>query len=374
MVERAKVLVVGGGVIGRGCYEFLKYDHEVTVIDKRPDHPWKGQSHFVHKEDFLDDPGKHLGAYDYCINTAPVYDPDVICRLVGACVSKETHYLDFSEDVHVGDAIRREWAGASPDILIAPHCGLAPGLIQIIANSLTKPFDEVDSIRMYVGALPISADNEMKYHASWSADGVVNEYVNPALVIHGGEKKYVSSLDGLKSVIICEKKYEAFYTSGGCGTLPNTWEGRATTVEYRTVRYPGHYDYLQRRYWDLIVKSRINAGHVGFANHHQGSVDDFRELLEESKTVQDYTDTVVILVTVSGMYEGKLRCNQFSAEIEPFMYQNHKFQAIQRMTVGGMALILDSHYEGRINKTGLLKQEDVDWDTLQESRYFKLVF
>lgn len=372
-MEPAKILVVGGGVIGRGCYEFLKYDHEVTVIDKRPDHPWKSQSHFVYKEDFLDDPGKHLGAYDYCINTAPVYDPDVICRLVGACASKETHYLDFSEDVHVGDAIRREWAGASPDILIAPHCGLAPGLIQIIANSLTKPFDEVDSIRMYVGALPISADNGMKYHASWSADGVVNEYVNPALVIHDGNKKYVSALDGLKSITICEKEYEAFYTSGGCGTLPNTWEGRANTVEYRTVRYPGHFEYLQKHFWELIVKARTSAGLPGFVSG-QGSVDDFRELLEESKMVRDYTDTVVILATVSGMFEGKLRCNQFSAEVKPFVRNGHKFQAIQRMTVGGMALIFDSHLQGNIKETGLLRQEEVDWDTIRKSRYFDLVF
>lgn len=366
MKQPAKILVVGAGVIGRGCYEFLKRDHEVTVIDKRPDHPWKDQGHFVHKEDFLDDPGKHLGAYDYCINTTPVYDPDVICRLVGACASKETHYLDFSEDVHVGGAIRREWAGASPDILIAPHCGLAPGLIQIIANSLAKPFDTVDTIRMYVGALPVSTDNGMKYHASWSADGVVNEYVNPSLVIRDGAVRYVSSLNGLRSVMICGKEYESFFTSGGCATLPETWNGRAETMEYRTVRYPGHIQYLQEHFWPLISHAD--------SQRKQGSPDAFRAKLEETKTIHDYTDIVVIHVAVSGVYEDETRYNQFSIEIEPFMYANHKFQAIQRTTVGGMALILDSHYEGRINKTGLLKQEDVDWDTLQKSRYFKLVF
>lgn len=366
MLEPAKILVVGGGVIGRGCYEYLKYDHNIKVIDKRSDHLWNGREHFAHVEDFLRNPVKYLEDYDYCINTMPVYDPDLVCGVVAACNNTSTHYLDFSEDVHVGDAIRNEWNNRDSNILIAPHCGLAPGLVQIVANSLAKPFEVVDSIRMYVGSLPISTDNGMKYHASWSADGVVNEYTNPSLVVQDGERKYVSSLDGLRSVTICGREYESFYTSGGCATLPETWAGRADTVEYRTVRYPGHREYLQENFWPLILKASTHGD--------SGSTDAFRAKLEESKMVHDFTDIVVMLVTVSGVYEGETRCNQFSAEIKPFVHSNHKFQAIQRMTVGGMALILDSHYMGNIKKTGLLKQEEVDWKTLRKSRYFNLVF
>ncbi|MFX9180922.1 saccharopine dehydrogenase C-terminal domain-containing protein, partial [Acinetobacter baumannii] len=90
------------------------------------------------------------------------------------------------------------------------------------------------------GALPLYPTNGLKYNLTWSTDGLINEYCNPCEAIVDGQMREVLPLEGLEHFSLDGLDYEAFNTSGGLGTLCETLEGRVDSLDYKTVRYPGH--------------------------------------------------------------------------------------------------------------------------------------
>ncbi|HSN50913.1 MAG TPA: saccharopine dehydrogenase NADP-binding domain-containing protein, partial [Woeseiaceae bacterium] len=117
------------------------------------------------------------------------------------------HYFDLTEDVAVTAAVRSIAAGASAAFV--PQCGLAPGFISIAANELIQHFDELRSVKLRVGALPQHPNNVLKYSLTWSTDGVINEYGNLCNAIVDGKEVDVLPLEGLESIEIDGKLYEA---------------------------------------------------------------------------------------------------------------------------------------------------------------------
>ncbi|MFQ5609848.1 MAG: saccharopine dehydrogenase C-terminal domain-containing protein, partial [Woeseiaceae bacterium] len=167
------------------------------------------------------------------------------CNVAVAEVAREKglHYFDLTEDVSVTDAVRKIAAGAKQ--VFAPQCGLAPGFISIAANELIKHFDSVNSVKLRVGALPQHPNNVLKYSLTWSTDGVINEYGNLCQSIIDGEEVDVLPLEGLEEIEIDGKLYEAFNTSGGLGSLAETYGDQVRTMNYKTIRYPGHCEQMR---------------------------------------------------------------------------------------------------------------------------------
>ena len=99
-------------------------------------------------------------------------------------------------------------------------------------------FDELDEVRLRVGALPQFPTNEMKYNLTWSTDGLINEYGNPCEAIHDGRLHRVLPLEGLEHFSLDGVDYEAFNTSGGVGTLCETLAGKVRTLNYKTDPLP----------------------------------------------------------------------------------------------------------------------------------------
>ena len=98
---------------------------------------------------------------------------------------------------------------------------------------------------MRVGALPEFPTNSLKYNLTWSVDGLINEYCHPCEAVRHGTLNLVQPLEGLEHFSLDGVEYEAFNTSGGLGTLCETWSGRVETLDYKTVRYPGHRDLMK---------------------------------------------------------------------------------------------------------------------------------
>ena len=138
---------------------------------------------------------------------------------------------------------------------MAPQCGLAPGLIGIIGNDLALKFDELRDIELRVGALPRYPNGQLAYSFTWSPFGVINEYINDAEVIQNGVKKTVPSLDGFEYINIEGQEFEAFTTSGGLGTMCDTFKGKLDTLNYKTIRYPGHGKLMRFLMYELILKN-----------------------------------------------------------------------------------------------------------------------
>src|SRR5205823_13872214 len=140
------------------------------------------------------------------------------------------------------DGVRAIAAEGRGKVALVRQCGLAPGYIAIAAYDIARGFTRVDDLRLRVGALPQYPTNALKYNVTWSAAGVVNEYCEPCNVMLDGRLTKLPALEGLENFSFEGIEYEAFYTSGGVGTLIDTLVAEHKTSEesrvaYKTIRY-----------------------------------------------------------------------------------------------------------------------------------------
>ncbi|MBK6735490.1 MAG: saccharopine dehydrogenase NADP-binding domain-containing protein [bacterium] len=163
--------------------------------------------------------------------------------LASQAIGQRAHFLDLGGN---NDVVAREFAldAAARDagVAIVPDCGLAPGLAGILGYWLTTRLAKTASLRLRVGGLPLQPRPPMNYKIVFSVEGLINEYIEPAVVIRGGRLDTVPSLTELETLTFPEPfgELEAFQTSGGTSTLPQTLAGRVPELDYKTIRYKGH--------------------------------------------------------------------------------------------------------------------------------------
>ncbi|MDR4469041.1 MAG: saccharopine dehydrogenase NADP-binding domain-containing protein [Nitrospira sp.] len=141
--------------------------------------------------------------------------------VAGLALTHNLHYFDLTEDVEVTNQIKVLSSGASHAFM--PQCGLAPGFISIVAHELMTHFATLDTVKMRVGALPVHPSNALKYSLTWSTDGLINEYGNVCYGIEEGEKVPLQPLEGIRDHRAGWALYKAFNTSGGLGTLADSY-------------------------------------------------------------------------------------------------------------------------------------------------------
>ncbi len=234
-----------------------------------------------------------------------------------------------------------------------PQCGLAPGFISIVAHDLAKDFDSLDSIRMRVGALPQYPSNALNYNLTWSTDGVINEYCEMCEAIVDGELVEVPPLEGREEFSLDGVTYEAFNTSGGLGTLCETYGGRVRTLNYRTIRYPGHAAIMKAILNDLGMRDRRDM---------------LKDILENAlpTTLQD---VVVVFVTVSGRKDGRLVQETYASKIYARTVRTVRRSAIQVTTSAGICAALDLMMQGGLPQRGFIRQEDIPLDLFLANRF-----
>ncbi|HQU29767.1 MAG TPA: saccharopine dehydrogenase NADP-binding domain-containing protein, partial [Nitrospirales bacterium] len=242
-----KICILGGGKIGSLIATLLVEcgDFDVVLGDVDPEVVARlkqdiGHDHFhVSCVDVQD--AKALGRFidsvgpEGIISCLPYFCNQAVGEQARACGA---HYFDLTEDVEVTRKIREVSEGASSAFV--PQCGLAPGFISIVAHELMTRFDTVDIVKMRVGALPVNPSNVLKYSLTWSTDGLINEYGNTCYGIENSREVPLLPLEGYETISIDGLLYEAFNTSGGLGTLADTYAGKVRTMNYKTLRYPGH--------------------------------------------------------------------------------------------------------------------------------------
>ena len=173
----------------------------------------------------------------------------------GGARSCGLHYFDLTEDVPTTSRVR-ELADKGAGTVFAPQCGLAPGLIGIVGASLTRHFTEIRSIELKVGALPRHPAGLLGYAFNWSPEGVVNEYLNDCEVLRNGCRQMVPAMTEHERVVIGGIELEASLTSGGLGTMCETFEGRVQRLDYKTLRYPGHFELMRFFFDELGLRDR----------------------------------------------------------------------------------------------------------------------
>ena len=282
------------------------------------------------------------------VSAAPYH---LTTRIAESAARNGVHYLDLTEDVASARRVKQLAGNASAAFI--PQCGLAPGFVSIVAYDLVKRFDIVDSLRLRVGALPQYPSNALNYNLTWSTDGVINEYCEACQAIVDGALVEVPPLEEREEFSLDGVTYEAFNTSGGLGTLCETLKGKIRTLNYRTIRYPGHAAIMKALLHDLRLRDRRDV---------------LKEILENAlpATLQD---VVIVFVTASGRKDGRLVQETYANKIYSRLVDGAMRSAIQVTTASGVAAVLDLLAGGRLPQRGFVRQEDVRLDALLQNRF-----
>lgn len=261
------------------------------------------------------------------------------------------HYFDLTEDVASTRRIRALADGAAHAFV--PQCGLAPGFVSIVAADLMRRFERLDAVRLRVGALPAYPSNALNYNLTWSTDGVINEYIEPCEAIVDGRRTEVPALEEREEFSLDGVLYEAFNTSGGLGTLCETLDGRVRTLNYRTIRYPGHAAIMKALLHDLRLKDRREV---------------LKDILENAlpATLQD---VVIVFVTVSGWCAGRLLQQTYARKVYAATVAGEPRSAIQITTASSVCAMLDLLAAGRLPAQGFVRQEAVSLDDFLGNRF-----
>lgn len=286
--------------------------------------------------------------FDAVISGLPYFCNTIVANVAG---KTNTAYFDLTEDVEVTNHVKEiSQNHKSPFV---PQCGLAPGFISIAAQSLIKKFDSLDSVKMRVGALPTNPNNALKYSLTWSTDGLINEYGNTCYGIEDKKLTALLPLEGYETISVDGLIYEAFNTSGGLGTLANTYKNKITTMNYKTIRYPGHCEQIKLLMNDLKLNKDRKT---------------LKRILEKAvpKTKQD---VVLIYVSVIGDKHDILIEENYVKKIYPKKINDITWSAIQITTAAGICSVVDLVLNNISHYHGFVTQESFSLDDILDNRF-----
>ncbi len=332
------VLIIGLGRVGSLAAILLQSNgYQVTGFDTCPDkdYPFKVISARVENESLLEEA---IAEHDATLSCLPFHLNLGVAKKVHAA---GRHYFDLTEDVPTTSAIRKMSESAKG--VMAPQCGLAPGFVGICGAHLAKGFDKLRSMELRVGALPQHPRGLLGYAFNWSAEGVVNEYLNDCEVIQDGQRAKVPAMEGLETIVIDGVQLEAFTTSGGLGTLCETYDGKVSNLNYKTIRYPGHGKLMRFFFNELYMRDR---------RHEAGEI-----LVNAKPPVRD--DVVYVHVAVEGQKDGKLVREEFVRSYFPKNIQNRTWKAISWTTASSVCAVIGLVSQASLPTQGFLKQEDI---------------
>jgi lysine 6-dehydrogenase len=242
-----KYVVLGAGQMGRAAAWYLNSQgDQVTIIDsnsKALDETIKLVPEAVILNESVENTTALKPVFESAeaaISCVPYYFNLQISKL---CINTKTHLVDLGGNNDVVDQqFKMSEEARESGITIIPDCGLAPGMIGIWAMEGANELDECERISMYCGGLPQKPQPPLNYMQVFSINGLINEYIEPCRILVDGELVEVEGMSGLEIVEFPEPygELEAFFTSGGTSTLVNTLRGRVESMEYKTLRYPGH--------------------------------------------------------------------------------------------------------------------------------------
>lgn len=341
-----KVAIVGAGVIGSALYDILKAKgygpNNLSLWDKFP----------KDNANLLTDPYKDLEGADLVVAATPF---ESCLEYASYCYDTGKVYLDFTEDVGVREEIRKlaeravNTCNAESLPLFIPNCGLAPGLVNIIGAGYaeSEKFESVKKLQLRVGALHETAHAPWFYSRSWSADGLANELVKPCEILREKEIVEVPACGGLERVILGGYTLEAFHTSGGAGTLPETYEGKIDTLDYKTLRHAGHHK--------ALFEAECSV-------HGMSKLDGMRKVV---KMIPFDVSLGIVFLNVRAV--GFDKNGELIEDGIAYIFRGAKFlSAIQLTTAVGAAVWIENiqvnnlHNHMKQNKVAYLKQEEFD--------------
>ncbi len=339
-----KIGIIGGGKIGTTIATLLEsceFCDAVLLADVRLNLKLRGlkkskaQKLDVKRTAAL---ARFVARCDAVVSAAPYFlNKDI----ASACAAARVAYFDLTEDVATTSFIRA-LARKAKGTTFMPQCGLAPGAINIVGGSLASSLDVARSVEMRVGALPKFASNQMKYYLSWSTAGLINEYCQLGEALHEGRRIATLPLDGAERLTIDGVEYEAFNTSGGVATMCETFKGRVSELNYKTMRYPGHRDLMKFLLQDLNLGTQQEL---------------LTQIFDQEVPLTDQ-DVVVFYVSAVGTIGRELVQRSFVKKMHGETVHGRRLSAIQLTTAAGVVAVLELFASGSLPR-GFVKQESI---------------
>ncbi len=349
------IAILGGGKIGALAAAWLSEQGEypISIWDCQLDNPDLNaiRDHYpnltLHQVDITDSNfPKRLQASgaQALLSCLPFFCNLTVAK---AALKAQLHYFDLTEDVATSAAIQE--LSLHAETAFVPQCGLAPGMVGLLAHDLSKDFDELDYLHLRVGALPTVSHHRLLYALNWSIDGLVNEYLNPCRAIEQGNPVTLAPLEGLEPLTWQGKTFEAFNTSGGLGHLIECLSGKVRSLNYKTIRYPGHCERMSFLIHDLKLGKKKAL---------------LTEILREAlpRTMEDW---VMLHVAAGGHIQGEYLEKQitkglYGQKIGPLTYT-----AIQSATIAGACAVM--LHLLKHPQSGFVYQETLPLDAIQNN-------
>jgi lysine 6-dehydrogenase len=338
-----KMLVLGAGLQGSACAFDLLQDpdvKEVRLADIRLDHlqpflaPYSGKRLIPTPLDVRDEEAVSalMRESDAVMSALPYY---FNYEMAVCAVDSGVHFCDLGGNTEIvfKQKTLHERAIAE-NASVIPDCGLAPGMVNILAEYGIRQLDGVDAVRIYVGGLPQQPEPPLNYQIVYSIEGVLDYYTTLSWVLRGGKRTRVKALSEIVPVRFPEPigELEAFHTAGGLSTMAFRYEGRIPTMEYKTLRYPGHAR-LMEAIRDLGL---LELEPVDVKGHRIAPRDAFIAAVAPKLTKPDGRDLVALRVTVEGKKGGKPR--MLGWELLDYFDTDRGISAMERTTGFSLAI------------------------------------
>ena len=276
-------------------------------------------------------------------------------KLAKTAVETSTHFVDLGGNNTVVEKERTfSFQAKKKAVTIIPDSGLAPGLVSIITRDIVDHLDTVDFVKLRVGGLPRHPQGPLNYQIVFSPYGLINEYVEDALILDNGkilEKKSMTEVETIRF----PKPFgamEAFLTSGGCSTLPYTYRNKIKYLDYKTIRYPGHCE---------KINTLLNLGlaEETSLNIKDGTVtprDVFASLLMKHVPTEG-EDVVLLKVLSQGTKNGKKRSREYT--LIDYYDAVTQMTAMMRTTGFPVSITAQMIENGSIHKRGVFCPEEI---------------
>lgn len=350
-------LVCGAGLMSQALvYDLIKFSNPKKVIlldidQKRLDliNGDKVEKHLgdlsnrAFFEPFVKEADIAAGSASYKLNQA----------LTECCIQNKTHFIDLGGNNSVVDAqFAMSDKAAKAGITVIPDCGLAPGMASVLAANGISKFDKIESVKLRVGGLPQNPQPPLNYAIFFSPEGLLNEYREPTVVLRKGKLTKLESLTEGEPLSFPPNfpQLEAYHTSGGASTLPYTLEGKVSELDYKTIRYIGHFEKIKFLF-DLGLADETKYPVDGV----QISPDQVLRDVLYRRLPRNAPDVVLVYVEVKGTKAGA--AHTASYYIEDYLDKTTGHSAMQRTTAYSAAIVMQMIAEGSISQRGTLKSE-----------------
>jgi lysine 6-dehydrogenase len=358
-----RMLVLGAGLQGSACaYDLLQNPEvkEVRLADLHTGHlphflaPYSGERLIFTPLDVRDKEAvlALMRETDAVMSAIPYY---LNFDLATLAVEAGVHFSDLggnTEIVFQQKTLDEE--AKKKGITVIPDCGLAPGMVNILAEHAIKQLDTVDSVRIFVGGLPQHPEPPLNYQIVYSLEGVLDYYTTLSWVLRKGKRTRVKALSEIEPVYFGGSlgELEGFHTAGGLSTMAFRYEGKIPTMEYKTLRYPGHARIMEAiRELGLLELKAVDVKGVKVVP---------RDLVVAAMgprlTKPNGHDLVALRVYAEGKKGGKAK--RVGWEMVDYYDEDNGISAMERSTGYSLSITGQMQVKGEIGKSGVFTPDE----------------